>query len=219
MRSLLNIMLPKPASEDDAVSAKDWNLILDAIKRIISEIRSITPDSSADIAVKRSKNGFVSVFRRRLQGGGGSVATIPPPWTPDFFTTGTAPSLVYKCRFNLGTVNNVAASNWNAEHVLPSAVDEFKFVVLTITSANGKVSGVAISVDAASPATDEVSKDVPPGTHKILLGAIGRSSAKMIVVKNLQMAGVEVFRETKSAPAVGAEPFSRWWRWEYSTVG
>lgn len=158
------------------------------------------------------------VVTKSSKGVAASAPTSYIPWDPQFFTTGSLPSLVYKCRINLGTVNNVAASNWNAEHVLPSAEDEFKFVVLTITSANGKVSGVEISVDAASPATDAVSKDVPPGTQKILLGAIGRSSAKMIIVKNLQMAGVEVFRETKSSPAVGAEPFSRWWRWEYSTV-
>lgn len=218
MRTLQGIKIPDRVSVGDEVKAEDHNAVLAALQDIIKLAVSAKTQSSADIGVARSEAGGQTLFIKKISRGGGSVATIPPPWTPSFFTTGTEPSLVYKCRFNLGTVNNVAASNWNAEHVLPSAEDTFKFVVLTITSANGKVSGVAISVDAASPATDAVSKDVPPGTQKILLGAIGRSSAKMILVKNLQMAGVEVFRETKSAPAVGAEPFSRWWRWEYSTV-
>lgn len=155
--------------------------------------------------------------RRRFEvrGGCGGSAAEYVPWEPQFFTEGTAPSLVYKCRFNLGTVNNVVATNWNDEFTLPTD-DTLKFVVLTITTASGKVTGVVISVDAASPTEDYIAKDTPPVTHKIVLGAIGKNSAKMIIADNIQITGTEVFRETVAAPATGAEPFSRWWRWEQS---
>jgi hypothetical protein len=144
-------------------------------------------------------------------GGGGAVGYIP--WEPQFSTTGTEPSIVYKCTFNLGTVNNVAATNWDDEFTLPTDAT-IKFVVLTITTASGKVTGVSISIDAAPPTDDVIAKDTPPVTHYIVLGAIGKDSAQMIVTTNLQENAVEVFRETVAAPATGAEPFSRWWRWE-----
>lgn len=147
-------------------------------------------------------------------GGGGEY----DPWKPTFFTTGTGDAKVYKCRFNLGTVNNVPATNWDGEFTLPDAEDEFRFVLLTITTANGKVSGLNLSVAVSPPTEDVISQDAPPAEHKIVLGAVGRSAAKMIIRQNLQMAGVEVFRESKEAPAVGAEPFLRWWRWQHSVV-
>jgi hypothetical protein len=158
------------------------------------------------------KVGNKSIITSRRRGLGGGSGSSLDPWQPIFFTTGTAPSLVYKCRFNLGTVNNVAASNWNDEHTLPTD-DTIKFVVLTITTASGKVTGVSISVDSSPPTDDVISKDTPPVTHKIVLGAIGKQTAQMIVTTNLNLVAVEVFRETVAAPATGAEPFSRWWRW------
>lgn len=141
------------------------------------------------------------------------VAAEYVPWKPQFFTTGAAPSLVYKCTFNLGTVNQVAATNWDAEFTLPTD-DTIKFVVLTIATASGQVTGVTISVDTAAPSEDTIAKDTPPVSFQVVLGAIGKTSAKMIVTTNLQFVAAEVFRESAAAPATGAEPFSRWWRWE-----
>jgi hypothetical protein len=154
-----------------------------------------------------SSRTIISVKRRK---GGGSAKRAP--WAPEFFTTGSGGALVYKCRFNLGTVNHVPAGNWNAEHTLPSD-DAIKFVVLTITTASGKVTGVAISLDTDAPTEDVIAKDTPPVTHKIVLGAVGKTRAQMIVDENLTLLATEVFRETKTAPATGGEPFSRWWRW------
>jgi len=142
----------------------------------------------------------------------GSVTRVP--WQPKFFTEGTGDAKVYKCSFNLGTVNNVCATNWNATHTLSSDAETVKFVVLTVTTSSGNVTGLTISIDTSPPITDEVAKDVPPVEFKVLLGAISRASAQMIITTNLQATGDEVFRESKAAPAVGAEPFHRWWRWQ-----
>jgi hypothetical protein len=150
---------------------------------------------------------------RLFSDGGGAASGGYIPWKPSFFTTGTEPSIVYKCTFNLGTVNNVVATNWDDEFTLPTD-DTIKFVVLTITTDSGKVTGVSISVDTAPPTDDVIAKDTPPVTHYIVLGAIGKTSAQMIVTTNIEEIAVEVFRETVAAPATGAEPFSRWWRWE-----
>lgn len=147
--------------------------------------------------------------RRGSGGGGGSAYT---PWKPVFFTEGTDPSITYKCRFNLGTVNNVPATNWNDAFTLPSD-DSVKFVVLTVASASGKVTGVTISLETAAPTEDTIAKNTPPVSHQIVLGAIGKTSAKMIIATNITLLASEVFRSTETAPAAGAEPFSRWWRW------
>jgi hypothetical protein len=138
--------------------------------------------------------------------GGGDSGYIP--WKPRFFKDDET----FKCNFNLGTINNVAASNWNDDFTLPSD-DSAKFVVLTVTAESGKVTSVVISLDSSAPATDTVTKDAPPASFKILLGAVGKSSGQMIIATNLDKVGVEVFRETRSAPAVGGEAFHRWWRW------
>lgn len=162
---------------------------------------------------------LIRLARRQIPqsrgGGGGGAESELDPWEPTFFTEGSEETLVYKCRFNLGTVNQVVATNWNDAFTLSMDEGDYHFVVLTITAASGKVTGVSISIDATPPTEDSISSDTPPVSFQIVLGAIGRTEAKMIVNENLQVAAVEVFRETKTAPAVGAEPFSRWWRWEY----
>ena len=148
---------------------------------------------------------------------GGGVATIPNPWQPKFIiNTETIPNS-YKVRFNLGTVNQVPATNWNDEHTLSSDEEDIKFVILTISTNSGKVSGVAISVEANAPDEDEISKDVPPVAFKVVLGAITNNTSKMIVTDNIQAAAVEVFRQGKSAPTKGSESFTRWWRWQVTT--
>ena len=98
------------------------------------------------------------------------------------------------------------------------AEGSYYFVVLTVTTSSGQVTGLTLSVDATAPATDDIAKSTPPVTHKIVLGAIGRTEAKMIETTNLNATASVVFLESKAAPAVGAEPYDRWWRWNHTTV-
>lgn len=146
----------------------------------------------------------------------GGVAT-PNPWQPEFIIdTKTVPTS-YKVKFNLGTVNNVPATNWDEEHKLSSIESKVDFVILTVTTNSGKVSGVVISVDENPPDEDEISKDVPPLSFKVVLGAITNSTSKMIVTDNIQAAAQEVFRQGKSSPTKGSESFTRWWRWQLTS--
>lgn len=162
------------------------------------------------LELRRTSSGTILSIRP-VRGGGGAPS-VYVPWEPSFFTEGSGVSLVYKCRFNLGTVNNVPAGNWNDAFTLPSD-DSLKFVVITVTTESGKVTGVTLSLATAAPTEDSVAKDTPPVEFKVVLGAVGKQTGKMVVTTNLDMVAAEVFRETKTAPAVGGEPFSRWWRW------
>lgn len=146
----------------------------------------------------------------------GSAASTYIPWKPSFFTEGTPEAPIYKCRFNLGTVNNIPAGNWNDSFTLPSD-DSLKFAIITVTSESGKVTGVTISLETSAPTEDSIAKETPPTSFEMVLGAVGKSSGKMIISDNLQMAAVEIYKETKTAPAVGGEPFSRWYRWSQTT--
>lgn len=150
--------------------------------------------------------------------GGGAAAGIPDPWQPRFFTEGTPESPIYKCRFNLGTINNVPATNWNDAFTLTMAEDEYYFAVVTVASSSGQVTGLTLSVESTAPATDDIAKGTPPTSHQIVLGALGRTTAKMIETTNLNVAATVVFLESKAAPAEGAEPYDRWWRWNHTTV-
>jgi len=190
--SILPINLPSRVTSGQPVSA-DWaNSIREAIARLAN--RKFTKSNA--LIMDSTLN----------------------PWQPVFSQTGTAPSITYTCRFNLGTLNNIPATNWNSEFTLSMAEGSYYFVVLTVTTSSGQVTGLTLSVDATAPATDDIAKSTPPVTHKIVLGAIGRTEAKMIETTNLNATASVVFLESKAAPAVGAEPYDRWWRWNHTTV-
>lgn len=193
-------------TEPGPVTPDSWNTLADAVHELEQRINGLIPSESPDIGWRRSPHGgFTAWIKRRATGG---ASTARKPWQPTFFKDGE----IFKCRFNLGTCNNVVASNWNDAFTLPSD-DSSKFVVLTVTTASGKVTGIALSVDASAPAEDVIAEDTPPITHKIVLGAIGKTSAKMIIDFNIVILAEEVFRSSAAAPAAGAEPFNRWWRW------
>ena len=157
---------------------------------------------------------LISSKRLRSSGSGSSSYT---PWEPSFFTTGAEPSLVYKCRFNLGTLNDVCAANWDTDHTLPSD-GSVRFVMLQVTTSSGKVTGLEIQLSSTAPASDTVLEGTPPPVWKILLGVVDKSSAKMIVSENLNASASEVFRQSRTTTTPGAEPFSRFWRWSHSNV-
>jgi hypothetical protein len=141
------------------------------------------------------------------------IKNIKNPWES---------SLIYeddkfKVRFNLGTINNVCASNWDTKFDLPTD-NAVRFVILTITSANGKITEVVISLQTTPMNEDFVTKDTPPPSHKILLGVVSEQQQVMIEDTNLNAVAVEVFRESKASTAVGSEPFSRYWRWQHTSV-
>lgn len=153
---------------------------------------------------------------RQYPSGGRGVSEYTP-WAPTFTTTGTAPSLSYFCRFNLGTLNNVAASNWDTVHTLPTDTS-VRFVFLEVTTSDGKVTGLEIQLSTTAPIEDAVLIDTPPPVHKILLGVVDRSTGSMIETTNLSAAAVEVYRASKTVVTPGSEPFSRYWRWDHSSA-
>lgn len=211
MEILHSIKIPAPVARGAPVKAEDYNTLLAALKSCICAARASQTASSADIGVRKSESGGQLLYLKKPTGASSSAPR--QPWQPAFFTEES----VNKCRFNLGTVNNIPAANWDAAFTLPSD-DSTKFVIVTVTTASGKVTGIALSVDTSAPAEDSIAKDTPPTTFKIVLGAIGKSSAKMIVTTNLEAVATEVFREPKAAITAGAEPFSRWWRWTLGTL-
>jgi hypothetical protein len=158
-----------------------------------------------------------NTFEKSAGGGGGAAApTEYIPWAPTFFTTSGAGNENYKCRFNLGTVNEVVPENWNEEHSLGMGEDSFYFVILTVTGGSGKVTTASIDISASAPSQDSVARGTPPVSFKVVLGAVGRTSAQMIVNTNISATATEVYRESKSSPAQGQELFTRWWRWSLS---
>jgi len=146
--------------------------------------------------------------------GGGAAGGGYVPWKPAF--SFTEPS-TYTVRFNLGTINNVAPSNWDEDHTL-AADDTKHWVILEVTTTNGKVTGLEIVVQDTALTDDYVNKDTPPPLHKIVLGVIGKSSGFMIENTNFNAVAVEVYRESKTATSPGDEPFSRYWRWQRTSV-
>ena len=131
------------------------------------------------------------------------------PWQPIVTTEND----LLKVSFSLGTANNVVPTNWDTKFTAPTGAT-VKFVVLTVTTSGGKVTSCALSLDSSAPATDEISKDTPPTSHKVVLGAVGAGTSQMLVTKNILLAASVVFTETAAASADRAEPFHRWYRWD-----
>ena len=213
------LRLPERARGADPgpVTPRAWNSMVDYLEGLEKRVAALVPNDSADIGYRTTTSGgFTAWIKRRKSSGG--VATETAPWEPTFFTEGSGESLTYKCRFNFGTFNQVPAGNWNDAFTLPDDEGVFKYVILTVATASGKVTGITLSVDSSAPTSDQIAKNTPPVSFKVVLGAIGRADAKMIVTSNLQSTAAEVFRESVPAPDTGAEPFARWWRWNVSNA-
>jgi len=168
-----------------------------------------------------AKLGF-STGTRTSQGNAGStssaiirrtaaVITADPPWTPIIAYEDGG----WKAYLNFGTVNGVGASNWENKFSITAGSSPPKYYpLLTITSSLGQITGVVISMPTTNEVTtDYVTKDTPPTTFKILLGVFDFQVKRMIVTQNLQLTPTEVFKESKASPAVGSEPYSRYYRW------
>lgn len=137
------------------------------------------------------------------------------PWSASF-TKSEGQDYV---RFELGLLNQTAASNWNTP--LAIGPTDTKWPVLDVTASNGIITGFEIALDASPPTSDTVQEDTPPDSFKIVLGVIDSLSACMAVSQNLEASAIELFRKSKSPIAVGEEPFTRIWRWKVNqnTVG
>lgn len=160
-----------------------------------------------------SANGTTLEIKPGKSGKGVISPNAPKPWQASFVTE----SEVLKVSFRLGTCNNVVPTNWNTKFTAPTG-DVVQFVILEVNSTGGKVTSCELSLSATAPANDDVSKDTPPTTHKIVLGAIGENTSQMAVTTNLSISASEVFRETAAASADRAEPFHRWYRWQNSSA-
>lgn len=135
-------------------------------------------------------------------GGLGSGGCIP--WKPSFTDTGVT--------FNLGLLNQMAATNWDAE--IAMAPDVTRWPVLNVNTSNGAITGFTIALDTGTPTTDQIAADTPPSSFKIVLGVIMNRTPCMVVDQNLEAIAVEQFRESRTPPSIGEEPFKRWWRWK-----
>jgi hypothetical protein len=194
-------------NEPGTVSPAAWNRLVDYCAALEKRVAAMVPQSSPDVLVSQNSSGFSLKLARR--GGGGGGGGSPLPWQPVFITEAE----VLKVSFRLGTANNVVPTNWNTKFTAPTG-DTVKFVVLAVTTSGGKVTSCALSLDSSAPATDEISKDTPPTSHKVVLGAVGSGTSQMLVTKNILLAASVVFTETAAASADRAEPFHRWYRWD-----
>lgn len=129
-------------------------------------------------------------------------------WKPSF----REDSGTHYVKFRLGLLNQIAATNWNDEHAI--ADDATKWAVLNVTASNGRITGYTIALDDATPTEDQIAEDFPPDEFKIVLGVIDSLRATMAACENLEASGIETFRQSRTPPAAGAEPFTRWWRWK-----
>lgn len=211
-----------------------------AFKPNYSEKRKLPRFTSADKGLESALNllaaAIESITVPDINVSGGNIAwtnesvTITPPapriapagdttldpWEPTFTPSNVAGQ--WKVKFNLGTINGVVPTNWNDIHDLGNVDDIFKFVILTIITSSGAVSSCTISIAASAPATpDPVEEDSPPTSFTVVLGVVGANKAHMIWKTNLNAVGAVVF-VTSISPAVGGEPFVRWWRWNVSAA-
>jgi hypothetical protein len=135
------------------------------------------------------------------------------PWSPVFEASSTPNSSLVS--FRLGTINGVVPSNWSVKHPLTTLQpDEFKYVILTVTTESGAVTGATISLDT-DPVTEEViAKSIPPTQFKVVLGVLWQGGFAMTVDYNLQALATVSFTENRIPVGAGESPTDNWYVWQ-----
>jgi hypothetical protein len=112
-----------------------------------------------------------------------------------------------------GTLNNVLASNWNAEET--AGKEDLRYVVLTANASTNSIVSTALSLDSSPPTSEQSPvKWGLPTEFKVLIGLVRGPQVWQVVFDNLSYAGAKRITTDRSSPAVGELPYDNWYIWQ-----
>lgn len=148
--------------------------------------------------------------RRQTTRGGKSrpASAAKRPWEPTIAANGAN----YTAVLTVGTLNGLVPSNYSNAFNLTA--DTTYWPTLDVTTSNGQITGVTISMDTTPPAQTTINESTPPGSFKIILGVIRNTTYAMAHNTNLSATTSEVFRVDKTSLTIpGEEPSKRYYEW------
>lgn len=149
----------------------------------------------------------------RVSGGGGSTLhpfkiTSIAEIDDDGNLTGS-----YVVKINIGTINNVIPSNWDAEQQISGA--SLNYVILSVNAAAQRITSATFSISGSPPIGDPVPvKWSLPSNFQVLIGVVRESQVFQSVFNNLSFTGSKRLTTDRANPQFGALPYDNWYTWQ-----
>jgi len=138
------------------------------------------------------------------------VAALYDPWDVVITPTGTNS---YTYRLIPSTVNGVAPNNFTT--VFSGNKSSAKYINLSISATNGRITSVVISPGGAPVDAPPVLQSIPPSSFTLQIGVIGTDGIyyKFVAPKPFVASPTVSFEADRTTPIPGLSPRIQWWTW------
>jgi hypothetical protein len=132
------------------------------------------------------------------------------PWDVVITSTGGSG---YTYRLIPSTVNGVAPNNFTT--VFSGNKSSAKYINLSISATNGRITSVVISSGGAPVDAPPVLQSIPPSSFNLQIGVIGTDGIyyKFVAPKPLVASPTVSFEADRTTPIPGLSPRIQWWTW------
>ena len=187
-------------------------LSADRLNSILAEIRRNKPLPGRGITVRQTGQGTAIDLAASLPRGGTSTPAEAHPFQ---ITSRQHPQNEnqYIVTVRPGTLNNVLASNWNAELTVPA--DSLRYIVLSASANNNAIVSTSMSADSSPPSGEQSpQKWALPTSFKVILGLVLGPQVWQVVYDNLSYTSAKRITTDRANPAIGQLPYDNWYIWQ-----
>ena len=187
-------------------------LSADRLNSILAEIRRNKPLPGRGITVRQTGQGTAIDLAASISRGGTSTTTEAHPFQ---ISSRQDPEdeNQYIVTARPGTLNNVLASNWNAELTVPAA--SLRYIVLTASANNNAIVSTSMSADSSPPSGEQSpQKWALPTSFKVILGLVLGPQVWQVVYDNLSYTSAKRITTDRANPAIGQLPYDNWYIWQ-----
>jgi hypothetical protein len=168
MPSNRKITLPKKATgaAPGLVSPAQWNRVVEALAALLAQTLENSPQSGADIGIRKSAGGWVPYLKRRVGAEGGSLVPLHVLLSrPQYIVNPGSPPAEGSSRLwvEWGSINNVVADNWDSYFDLSADAVIYADITLNTTSTYELIASWEIATGAAVPEQPAWPPSGPPG--------------------------------------------------------
>ena len=186
--------------------------VAQTVKELIDFVRASRVTSVQGGRLNYTPNGTSIEIAPKAKQGGLITSATCTPWKATITNTGTVGTPVWKVSFAFGTLNSVAPNNWDSLFTIDGT--SAYWPTLTVTTSDGDVTDVTLSMETSPQSSDDVSSGAPPTSFKVTLGIVAALTPCMGYTENLTATATEIFKKSRASISFdGQEPFERFFRW------
>lgn len=188
----------------------DRQLSSDTLNRILRELESLRITRVVNGTFKKLPGGTEIVVAPQRGG-----TSTPAETHPFQITSRQDPDdeNQYIVTVRPGTLNNVLASNWNAELTVPAS--SLRYIVLSASANNNAIVSTSMSADSSPPSGEQSpQKWALPTSFKVILGLVLGPQVWQVVYDNLSYTSAKRITTDRANPAIGQLPYDNWYIWQ-----